>query len=169
MVNQTNCYCVNLHMINLYLKRLGFSMLLLVFANIANAQINNPVSWTYKAKKVAEKTFELHMTANIDGNWHLYAQDAGDGPEPTAFAFTANPLVSFDGKVKEIGKLEKSYDKNFKSVLKYYGKKVNFVQKIKVKSSVATVVKGTVTFMVCNDRQCLPPRDVPFTINVGGK
>ena len=79
------------------------------------------------------------------------------------------PLISFDGKVKEIGKMEKSYDKNFNSVLKYYAKKVDFVQKIKVKTAIATAVKGTVTFMVCNDRQCLPPRDVPFTINVGGK
>ena len=139
------------------------------FATIANAQINNPVIWTYTAKKVADKTYELHITANIDDNWHLYAQDAGEGPEPTTFKFTANPLISFDGKVKEVGKMEKSYDKNFNSVLKFYTKKVDFVQKVKVKSSVATVVKGTVTFMVCNDRKCLPPRDVPFTINVGGK
>ena len=66
-------------------------------------------------------------------------------------------------------KKKKSFDKNFNSVLKYYANKVVFVQKVKVKSSIATVVKGTVNFMVCNDRQCLPPRDVPFTINVGGK
>ena len=144
-------------------------MILLMFAGLVNAQINNPVKWTYTAKKIADKTYELHMTASIDGNWHLYAQDAGEGPEPTTFSFTANPLIKFDGKVKEIGKLEKSYDKNFKSVLKFYAKKVDFVQKIKVKSSIATVVKGSVSYMVCNDRQCLPPRDFPFSINVGGK
>ncbi|MBS1754205.1 MAG: hypothetical protein KF741_12145 [Ferruginibacter sp.] len=144
---------------------LGFMMM----AGFAKAQINNPVTWTYSAKKVADKVYEIHMTANIDGNWHLYAQDAGEGPEPTTFSFTANPLITFDGKVKEVGKLEKSYDKNFNSVLKYYAKKVDFVQKIKVKSSVATVVKGTVNYMVCNDRQCLPPKDVPFSVKVGGK
>lgn len=154
---------------NLYMKKIFTAMFLLLFAGVANAQINNPVSWTYTAKKIADKTYELHMTATIGGNWHLYAQDAGKGPEPTTFVFTKNPLISFDGKVKEVGKLEKSFDKNFNSVLKYYGRKVDFVQKIKVKSAIATVVKGTVNFMVCNDRQCLPPRDVPFTINVGGK
>lgn len=154
---------------NLYMKKIFTGMFLLLFAGIANAQINNPVSWTYTAKKIADKTYELHLTATIGGNWHLYAQDAGTGPEPTTFVFTKNPLISFDGKVKEVGKLEKSFDKNFNSVLKYYGKKVDFVQKIKVKSAIATVVKGTINFMVCNDRQCLPPRDVPFTINVGGK
>lgn len=100
------------------MKKIFTGMLLLLFAGIANAQINNPVTWTYTAKKVADKTYELHLTAVIDGNWHLYAQDAGTGPEPTTFAFTKNPLINFDGKVKEIGKLEKSYDKNFNSVFK---------------------------------------------------
>ena len=151
------------------MKKIITGMILLMFTGLVNAQINNPVKWTYTAKKIADKTYELHMTASIDGNWHLYAQDAGEGPEPTTFSFTANPLIKFDGKVKEIGKLEKSYDNNFKSVLKYYAKKVDFVQKIKVKSSIATIVKGSVSFMVCNDRQCLPPRDYPFSINVGGK
>ena len=151
------------------MKKIITGMILLMFTGLVNAQINNPVKWTYTAKKIADKTYELHMTASIDGNWHLYAQDAGEGPEPTVFSFTANPLIKFDGKVKEIGKLEKSYDNNFKSVSKYYSKKVDFVQKIKVKSSIATIVKGSVSFMVCNDRQCLPPRDYPFSINVGGK
>ena len=150
------------------MKRIIFFLVIALGTATVNAQLN-PVSWSFTAKKIADKTYELHMTATIGGNWHLYAQDAGEGPEPTTFSFTANPLIKFDGKVKEIGKLEKSYDKNFKSVLKFYAKKVDFVQKIKVKSSIATVVKGSVSFMVCNDRQCLPPRDFPFSINVGGK
>lgn len=151
------------------MKRFLFGLCMLMFTAAGNAQIVNPVKWTYSAKKISDKNYELHLTAIIDGNWHMYAQDAGEGPEPTTISFTANPLVTLDGKVKEVGKLEKAYDKNFNSVLKYYAKKVDFVQKIKVRSSIATVVKGTVTFMVCNDRQCLPPRDVPFSINVGGK
>ena len=151
------------------MKKIYLAGLMFLFTGFVHAQINNPVLWSYSAKKIADKTYELHITATINGNWHLYAQDAGEGPEPTTFKFTPNPLIKFDGKVKEVGKLEKSFDKNFNSVLKYYANKVDFVQKVKVKSSIATVVKGTVNFMVCNDRQCLPPRDVPFTINVGGK
>jgi thiol:disulfide interchange protein DsbD len=151
------------------MKKLITATFLVLFAGFANAQINNPVTWTYTAKKIADKTYELHMTATIGGNWHLYAQDAGKGPEPTTFVFTPNPLVKFDGKIKEIGKQEQSFDKNFNSTLKYYANKVDFVQKVKVKSATATVVKGVVNFMVCNDRQCLPPRDVPFTISLAGK
>ena len=151
------------------MKKIVTALFLVLFAGFANAQINNPVIWTYTAKKIADKTYELHMTATIGANWHLYAQDAGKGPEPTTFVFTPNPLVKLEGKVKEIGKQEQSFDKNFNSTLKYYASKVDFVQKIKVKSATATVVKGVVNFMVCNDRQCLPPRDVPFTINIAGK
>ncbi|MBK8609049.1 MAG: hypothetical protein IPL84_03675 [Chitinophagaceae bacterium] len=93
---------------NLYLKKIITGTFLLLFAGFVQAQINNPVTWTYTAQKIADKTYELHITATIDGNWHMYAQDAGEGPEPTTFAFTANPLISFDGKVKEMGKMEKS-------------------------------------------------------------
>jgi DsbC/DsbD-like thiol-disulfide interchange protein len=153
----------------LYMKKIVLGLFLMQFALAVNAQISNPVKWTYTSKKIADRTYELHLTATIDGNWHLYAQDAGEGPEPTTISFTSNPLISFEGKVMEVGKQEKSYDKNFNSVLKYYARQVDFVQKVKVKSSVATVVKGTVMYMVCNDRQCLPPKEVPFTINIGGK
>ena len=149
-----------------------FSILFAVFSIImlsASAQMENPVQWSYSAKKIADKTYELHITANLEGKWHIYAQDAGEGPVPTEFSFATNPLVKMDGKVKEVGKLEKSYDPNFKSVLKYYGSKVDFVQKVKLKSNATTVVAGTVTYMVCNDKKCLPPKDVPFSVKVGGK
>ena len=133
------------------------------------AQILNPVKWTYTSKKISDKTYELHMTATLDNKWHIYAQDAGEGPEPTVFSFAKNPLVKLDDKVKEVGKLEKQYDPNFKSELKFYGNKVDFVQKVKLKSSVATVVKGTVSYMVCDDKKCLPPKEVPFSIKLTGK
>lgn len=141
----------------------------MMFTVLANAQVNNPVKWTYTAVKIADKIYELHLTATIEGVWHIYAQDAGRGPQPTTISFKTNPLISFNGTVKEIGKLEKINEKKFNWVSKYYGKKVDFVQKIKVRSSVATVVSGTINYVACDSRQCLPPKDVPFTINIGGE
>lgn len=135
----------------------------------AKAQLLNPVKWTYSAKKIADKTYEVHITALVDDKWHIYSQEAGDGPVSTSFIFTKNPLLTMQGKVTEVGKLEKSFDKNFNSELKYYEKQVDFVQKVKVRSAASTAVKGTLTFMVCNDRQCLPPKDIPFSIKLGGK
>ena len=151
------------------MKKIFFTFLIAAISIGSNAQLLNPVQWTFSAKKIGDKTYELHLTALIDGDWHIYAQDAGEGPVPTSFKFTPNPLLSLTGNVKEEGKLEKAFDKNFNSTLKYYEKQVDFVQKVKLKTSATTVAKGTITFMICNDRQCLPPRDVPFSIKVGGK
>lgn len=151
------------------MRRFTFIYLLLIITTSLNAQIENPVRWNYGAKKISDKTYELHITAILDGNWHIYAQDAGEGPEPTTFTFGKNPLVKLDGKVKEVGKLEKEYDPNFKSELKFYSRNVSFVQKVKVKSQVATVISGSVSYMVCNDRKCLPPKEVPFSIKLDGK
>ena len=113
--------------------------------------------------------YELHMTAVLDGKWHIYSQNAGDGPQATSFEFNKNPLIKTDGKVKEVGKLEKEYDPNFKSTLKFYSGKVDFVQKIKLKTPIATMAKGKILYMVCNDKKCLPPRDIYFTVKIDPK
>lgn len=152
------------------IKKITLSLLTaLVFSAAAFAQIENPVKWSYTAKKISDKVYEVHITANLEPKWHIYAQDAGEGPEPTSISFTKNPLLSFEGKVKEQGQLVKEYDNNFNSVLKFYSTKVTFVQKVKVRSNVATVIKGAVNYMVCNDRKCLPPKEVPFSIKLDAK
>ncbi|MEO7444112.1 MAG: protein-disulfide reductase DsbD domain-containing protein [Ferruginibacter sp.] len=140
-----------------------------LFVGAVSAQIENPVKWNYTAKRIDAKTYEIHMTATLENKWHIYAQDAGEGPEPTSFNFSKNPLVKLDGKVQEIGKLEKEYDKNFGSELRFYNTKVDFVQKVKLKSSASTIIKGTVSYMVCNDRKCLPPKEIPFVVKLSGK
>jgi len=142
---------------------------MLAIAGLVNAQIITPVKWLYSAQKIADKTYEIHITALIDDPWHIYSQDCGDGPVPTSFKFMPNPLLSLEGNVKEVGKMEQLFDPNFKSQLKYYEKQVDFVQKVKVKSAATTVIKGTTTFMVCDNKQCLPPKDIPFSIKIGGK
>lgn len=142
-----------------------------VFFTIAvQAQIENPVKWTYSAKKISADTYELHMTATVGKGWHVYAQDLPEGGVvPTSFSFDKNPLIKTEGKVTEVGKQEKNYDKNFKMVLKYYSNKVDFVQKIKLKTAISTVAKGKLTYMVCNDEKCLPPKDVSFAIKINPK
>jgi thiol:disulfide interchange protein DsbD len=141
----------------------------LFFAAQLFAQIENPVSWAYTAKKIGPKKYELHLTATIQNSWHIYAQKAGDGPEPTTINFKKNPLLKFEGKVKEVGKLETAFDPNFNSTLRFYNKTVDFVQIVNLKSAVNTVVKGSVNFMVCNERKCLPPKEIPFSINIDAK
>ncbi len=144
-------------------------LLLLAIGNIAVAQSAKQVQWSYSAKKIADKTYEIHMTANINGDYHLYAQHLGvDGPVPTSFTFTKNPLLVLDKEIKESGKVIKKYETAWKGNVNYYEKTVDFVQVVKLKGNAKTSLTGKVEFMVCDEKQCLPPSEVDINVNIGG-
>ena len=151
------------------MKKILLFSLAVITGTLAMAQSSRQVSWVYSSKKIADKTYEIHMTATINGDYHLYAQDAGgDGPIPTAFTFTKSPLFALDGPVKEKGQLVKKFETAWNHDVRYYEKTVDFVQVVKLKSNVKTALAGKVEFMVCNDHECLPPADVDIKVNIGG-
>jgi len=151
------------------MKKTFLFVLGMCIIHAAISQSNKQVQWTYNAKKIADKTYEVHMVATINNDFHLYAQDVGgDGPIATAFTFTKNPLLQLDGKVKEIGKTIKKFESAWNHDVKYYEKNVDFVQVVKLKGNAKTNLSGKVEFMVCNDQKCLPPSDVEIKINIGG-
>jgi Disulphide bond corrector protein DsbC len=122
------------------------------------------VQWKFSAKKIADKTYELHMTATVPAGWHLYSQFTGEGPVPTSFTFTKNPLLNIQGKVKEVGKMISVDDKVFNNKQKYFSGKVDFVQVVQLKSNVKTNITGEVEYMICDDKQCLPPTAAKFNV-----
>ena len=146
-----------------------FTIAFLLLALSVHAQVENPIQWAFTVQKTGDKQFDVHLTATLQNKWHIYAQDAGEGPAPTVFFFASNPLIQLDGSVKEAGKLESVFDKNFNSNLRFYSNKVDFVQKVKTKSSASTMLKGTISYMVCNDRKCLPPKEIPFSVKITSK
>jgi hypothetical protein len=151
------------------MKKTLLLALIVLSGTLAIAQSSKQVNWVYSAKKVADKTYEIHMTATIGGDYHLYAQDAGgDGPIPTTFSFTKSPLLALDGAVKERGQIVKKFESAWNHNVNYYEKTVDFVQVVKLKSNVKTTLAGKVEFMVCNDKECLPPADVDIKVNIGG-
>ncbi len=151
------------------MEKLYFFFFLLIAHFTLHAQSSKQVQWTYVAKKVADKIYELHITATIGENYHMYAQDPGvEGPLPTTFKFAGNPLAATDGKVKELGKMVKKFESAWNGSVNYYEKTVDFVQLVKLKGNIKTNVGGSVEFMVCNDTRCLPPSTVDFKVNVGG-
>jgi Disulphide bond corrector protein DsbC len=151
------------------MKQLYILFSLLIAAEMMQAQSSKQVEWTYTAKKLADKTYEVHINAAIGNNYHLYAQNVGvDGPVPTTFSFVKNPLVIFDGKTKEIGKVVKKYEPAWPGTVNYYEKTVDFVQVVKLKGDIKTSLAGNVEFMVCNDKQCLPPSKTEFSVKIGG-
>jgi len=143
-------------------------LLVAIFFTTASvqAQMLNPVSWAFTAKKTSDKTYEVHLTANIQSGWHIYSQTQPDDAiaVPTSVTINNNPLVKLDGKIKEVGKLEKYKDETVKATNHQYSTKVDFVQVVKLKSSAKTNVTGNVEFQTCDDKKCLPPKTVNFNI-----
>ena len=144
------------------------SLLVTMISAVSLAQSSKEVKWSFSSKKIADKTYEVVLTAVVNGSWHIYSQNVGvDGPIPTAFTFTKNPLLAFDGAVKENGKLIKKNEEVWGGEVRYYENKVEFVQKVKIKGG-KTKVAGKVEYMVCNDEKCLPPAETDFSIAIGG-
>ncbi|MCE2758414.1 MAG: protein-disulfide reductase DsbD domain-containing protein [Bacteroidota bacterium] len=147
---------------------LACSMLLSIssYAQMGSAK---QVSWTYASKKIADKSYELQITANISGNYHLYATKAGvEGPIPTSFVFSPNPLLTLEGAIAERGKRITKREEAWDGNVNFFEKTVTFVQRVKTKSNAKTNINGKVEFMVCNDDMCLPPSEVIFKIPIGG-
>lgn len=133
----------------------------------AAAQIQDPVDWTYSVKKVSANTYTFTATATIDGDWHMYSQTTGKGgPVPTKINFKNNPLVTKVGTTKEVAKVKQVYDEIFKTNVRYIGETATYIQTLKVRGGVKTNIAGTVEYMVCDDRQCLPPSKKTFDLKL---
>jgi len=150
------------------MNRLTLLSFLLLSAISVNAQLN-PISWTFSAKKISDNTYELQMKATIQTNWHLYSQTQPEDAVamPTTFVLNPNPLFTLEGKIKEVGKMEKYTDKVLKVSANQYSNTVTFTQLIKLKGKAKTSVTGTVEFQTCDDQKCLPPKKVNFKVALG--
>lgn len=149
------------------MKRLFLIVALAAIASLSFAQIKDPVKWSFSSTKKDASTFEIRITATIENGWHIYSQTTPEGgPVPTTIDFVKNPLLTFDGAAKEVGKLEQKHEPLFGVDVKQYSNKVEFVQTVKLKTKAKTVLNGTVEFMSCNDEECLPPTKEKFSITL---
>ncbi len=145
------------------MKQLFIFLAFIIAVNTVAAQ---KITWSYAAKKLAVNKYELRITANPPAGWHIYSQYTPDGGAlATTFTFNKNPLVTMPAaKPKENGKLVTYFDKNFKTNVKYFEGKADFVQTITLKGKAKTNITGQVESMICNDRTCMPPSVEKFTI-----
>jgi len=131
-------------------------------------QVLEPVTWSFGAEKTGDDKFDLVMTADIDNGWHLYAMDIAEGgPIATSFTFEEPAGYSLEGKPVATDKPEVKFDNSFGMDIGMHSVRAGFRQKITVNQYPATI-KGFVTFMSCDDKQCLPPRDVEFSVVISG-
>lgn len=147
------------------MKQYIFLFMALMITTVSVAQVKNPVQWSFTTKKLNESTFEVVLLAKLDKGWHIYSQSTPDGgPLATSVSFSRNPLLTLEGTAKEAGKLEQKHEALFGVDVKQYSDKVEFVQTVRRKGKTKTAINGTVEFMTCNDRECLPPVTKKFSV-----
>jgi hypothetical protein len=146
-------------------KQTTIIIILLLFAVAGNAQILTPVHWSYAAKKISSTEAVVFIKCTIDDGWHVYSQTVKEGgPIKTTITFTPSASYELVGKTMEPTPTTRN-EKVFNMDVSYFEKSAIFQQKVKLKKG-EIVVKGTLEYMTCNDKQCLPPEDIEFSIPV---
>jgi hypothetical protein len=146
------------------MKRLLLLIAVFAISTSAFAQIETPVKWAYAAKRISATEAVVFIRATIDPEWHIYSLNQKDGgPVKTSLTFPASKNYVLVGKASEPTPATK-FEKAFGIDVSYFEKTVTFQQKIKLKTPGATIVKGSLEYMTCNDHKCLPPDDVDFSI-----
>ena len=147
------------------MKKLLFLATVILFSVQLQAQILTPVHWSYGFKKTGKNEAVIFMKATIDEGWHIYSQNMKDGgPVQTKFTFPATKGYTIVGKTIEPTPIT-HFEKTFNMEVSYFATTVTFQQKVKLTTGQATI-KGTLEYMTCNDKQCLPPEDIDFTVAV---
>ncbi|MCP9610794.1 protein-disulfide reductase DsbD family protein [Coprobacter tertius] len=145
------------------MKRFFCSALFLSLCILINAQILDPLKWSFNVKETGENEQELVFTAKLDKGWHLYGQHIPEnGPSSTTFTFSEIKGAELVGKVTPTREPIHKYDPNFEMELTWFENEISFIQKIKVTDPVFTIT-GDVNYMLCNDKNCLPPTSESFT------
>lgn len=125
-----------------------------------------PVTWKYEVIKTGEKQFEIKFVASISDGWHIYAMKQGENfiGKATSIRIDPHPLIAVQGQPKEIGKLIRTKEEEMGIETREFRNKVEYTQKIILKSSSRTTMSGEIVFQSCTDETCLPPSRFDFTI-----
>ena len=144
------------------MKKSIFSILLLLFAVVVQAQIQEPVKFKSELKTLQAGEAEVVFTGTIDKGWHVYSTDLGDGG-PISATFNVESISGAElvGKLKPVGKEVAAFDKLFEMKVRYFENTAQFVQKLKLTGG-EYKVEGFLEYGACNYENCLPPTQVPF-------
>lgn len=128
--------------------------------------ILQPVTWSAALKQTGENRYTAVFSAVIDEGWYVYSKDnSGDGPIPTTLGFDEQPGASLIGTLRESGSHRMDiFDAIFDMQVVKYKLDLSFEQDFTVTDPSALQI-GYLEFMTCDDRRCLPPQIVDFTID----
>ncbi len=114
-----------------------------------------PVQWSWSAKKISDKEYDIILKAKIKDHWGLYSQkqESDDGPLPTVITFDKENATT-KGFAKESDNLVTKFDKVFEMNVGKFKNHATFTQRVTVKDP-SKPVKGYIDYMTCDDSKCM--------------
>jgi thiol:disulfide interchange protein DsbD len=140
----------------------------------ASQGVADPITWTLAVQPAGATTapggtITLALTATIEEGWHLYSiKLEPGGPVPTSIAIPDGQPFSLAGEIAE-PLPQSSFDGNFNKMLDYHETKAVFTIPLKAAATAPTgkqTARVSISYQTCNDRLCLPPRQVAMTADV---
>ena len=150
-------------------KKFLLSCLLIIMAWLPSfAQIQEPVKFKTELKTISDTEAQIVFTGNIDAGWHVYSTDLPSGG-PISATFNVEKIQGAElmGKLTPQGKEIENFDKVFEMKLRYFENTATFVQKFKI-TDASYQIEGYLEYGACNDENCLPPTEVPFSFSGKG-
>lgn len=142
----------------------------LAFSGTSAAQFGVPMSWDVTAEPAAvsaEGFVTLTFRGEIEPGWRLYAMDSSAG-RPLRITFEDDiPARSLSDPQQS--QPETGFDIHFDSNYTFFTDEVTVTQVFKLDPTATPGTldfPATVTFMLCNDDVCLPPRTQSLTASV---
>lgn len=150
-------------------KKFLLSCLLIIMAWLPSfAQIQEPVKFKTELKTISDTEAQIVFTGNIDAGWHVYSTDLPlGGPISATFNVEKIQGAELMGKLTPQGKEIENFDKVFEMKLRYFENTATFVQKFKI-TDASYQIEGYLEYGACNDENCLPPTEVPFSFSGKG-
>lgn len=124
-----------------------------------------PVSWTFSLGNSGDVHAVLAQ-AEVEEGWYVYSQFLEQGgPIPTSLDFSQTPGIVLNGKATEEGDAISGYDDLFEMEVTKFKHHASFTQAFTLPKGVSTV-NGTIEFMACTSKKCLPPQTLDISLAV---
>ena len=147
------------------MKRISLTIIFAAVWLLMQAQIYNPVHWTFQADTTSTDVV-VRLTATIDDGWHLYdINTPDDGPSATRLEFEELGGVRLDEPPHVKGKPITIFDEDFDMDITYYEHSMTIEQRLP-RNGEKIDFKGYVAYNVCNDgNSCLSNNRYDFSFN----
>lgn len=141
--------------------------LLLLSINSLQAQgskLGDVVQWRFELQ--SQDSLRVQAHAEIAEGWYVYSQYLAEGgPVPTQLTLDLPEGAGLYGKTSEQGIRESSFDQLFEMEVVKYSKTLSLSQAF-APAPGQNLLSGQLRYMACDASRCLPPKTIPFELQL---